>query len=135
MLFKKSEPRRWHPCLVMTIGALSVIGAVTVASVTKDVTERIKNRMMSIMKRRSSSTMRPIRKAEAVLLLPPFSLPHAGDLCILFSYQIYLRELYNFLHSELINYVLVEIRLAVAVKHKLLILRNSRLVFFLRLVI
>ena len=51
MLFKKSEPRRWHPCLVITIGALSVIGAVTVANAARGMADTVKNKIKSFMQR------------------------------------------------------------------------------------
>lgn len=48
MLFKKSEPRRWHPCLVITIGALTAIGAATIATMSKDAMCKIKDKIKSM---------------------------------------------------------------------------------------
>ena len=48
MLFKKSEPRRWHPCLVIAVGALAVVGAVTVTNAAKQMVEGIKSKMKSM---------------------------------------------------------------------------------------
>ena len=48
MLFKKSEPRRWHPCLVIAIGALTVIGAVTVTNAARRMMDNMKTKMKSM---------------------------------------------------------------------------------------
>ena len=47
MFFKKTEPKRWHPCLVLTIGALSIIGAVTVTNASKCAINNAKNKIKS----------------------------------------------------------------------------------------
>ncbi len=53
MFFKKKEPRGWHPCLVIAIGALTVVGAVSVANNAKSLIMKAKDKMMSVF---SSST-------------------------------------------------------------------------------
>ncbi|MBR7116309.1 MAG: hypothetical protein IKC87_01200 [Clostridia bacterium] len=57
MLFKKSEPRRWNPCLVIAIGTLTVIGAVTVTNVSKRLMEKMKYKMKSMWKRSDDCEM------------------------------------------------------------------------------
>lgn len=48
MFFKKKEPRGWHPCLVIAIGALTVVGAVSVANNAKTLIMKAKDKMMSV---------------------------------------------------------------------------------------
>ena len=58
MFFKKTEPKRWHPCLVLTIGALSIIGAVTITNASKCAISTAKNKIKSFFspKSKPSST-------------------------------------------------------------------------------
>ena len=48
MFFKKKEHRGWHPCLVIAIGALTVVGAVSVANNAKCLIMKAKDKMMSV---------------------------------------------------------------------------------------
>ena len=54
MFFKKSEPKRWHPCLVLTIGALSIIGAVTIANASKCAINTAKTKIKSFFSPKQS---------------------------------------------------------------------------------
>ena len=56
MFFKKSEPKRWHPCLVLTIGALSIIGAVTITNASKCAINNAKTKIKSFFSPKSSSS-------------------------------------------------------------------------------
>lgn len=51
MLFKKNDSRRWHPCLVITIGALAAIGAAAVAASSKRMMCTVKNKLSSMWKK------------------------------------------------------------------------------------
>ncbi len=48
MIFRRKEPRGWHPCLVIIVGALTVVGAVSVANNTKGLIMKAKEKMMSV---------------------------------------------------------------------------------------
>ena len=48
MIFKKSEPRKCHPTVALMVGALTVIGAVTVANVSRNLCAKMKSKMRSI---------------------------------------------------------------------------------------
>ena len=48
MLFKKSEPRRSRPTMALTVGALTVIGAVTVGNAVKSAFSKIKSKVSSM---------------------------------------------------------------------------------------
>ncbi len=48
MFLKKKEPRGWHPCIVMAVGALAVFGAVCVANNAKGLIMKTKDKMMTV---------------------------------------------------------------------------------------
>ena len=47
MFFKKSEPKRWSPTLGLIMGALTVVGAITVVNAAKSTINRVKSKMSS----------------------------------------------------------------------------------------
>lgn len=51
MFFGKSEKKRWHPGLVIAIGALAALGAFTVIERGKCIVSGMKDKMMSIVRK------------------------------------------------------------------------------------
>jgi hypothetical protein len=49
MFFKRKESKGWHPCLVITVGALAMVGAISVANNTKGLIMKAKDKMMSVI--------------------------------------------------------------------------------------
>lgn len=49
MLFRKSEPKRWRPTMAITVGALTVVGAITVTNALKSAACKIKSKMSSML--------------------------------------------------------------------------------------
>ena len=54
MFFGKSEKKRWHPCLVIAIGALAAIGTLTVVERGKCLVMGMKDKMISMVKKDNS---------------------------------------------------------------------------------
>ena len=59
MLFRKSEPRRWHPALVITIGALTAIGTATIVTMSKDAMCTVKDKITSLFKKKEECSCTP----------------------------------------------------------------------------
>ncbi len=51
MFFKKSEPKRWHPCIVIGAMALLAVGAVTVVNGGKKLLAEAKSKMRAMWHR------------------------------------------------------------------------------------
>lgn len=48
MFFKRSEPRGTHPCLIIAVGILAMVGAVAIVNESRNMMTRAKDKMMSL---------------------------------------------------------------------------------------
>lgn len=55
MFFKKNEPKRMSPTFGLAVGALTVIGAITVTNAARSVISRVKSKMSSLCSMRMMS--------------------------------------------------------------------------------
>lgn len=49
MFMKKKEPRGWHPCVVLAVGGLAVVGAVIVTNHAKCLIMKMKDRIGTML--------------------------------------------------------------------------------------
>ncbi len=48
MFFRKSEPRGTHPCLIIAVGILAMVGAVAIVNESRSMMTRAKDKMMTL---------------------------------------------------------------------------------------
>ena len=49
LFMKRKEPKGWHPCVVLMVGGLAVIGAVMVTHHARGLIMKVKDKMTSIL--------------------------------------------------------------------------------------
>lgn len=48
MFFKRSEPRGTHPCLIIAVGILAMVGAVAIVNESRSMMSKAKDKMMTL---------------------------------------------------------------------------------------